>query len=238
MIIFFKADCKDYTNRKDLADGIIIIRHGQPRLGRLRLAIVQAGRYMQVMGTSCPSYLRLYEKSWSALQDEVPRMRDYRNGSVQTTWTISYDCIRQSDPAAAKLLQLWAYLDHQDLWYGLLARGSWGAGDPDWFGDIVGQELRFKRVMKKLLAYSLAESHRDRESYWVHPVVHDWCLESIRRGRLDLMMLALKIVGFATPTQSESAYGATQQRLLPHANRCVQQLHTVDHLDTTQDEDS
>lgn len=216
---------------------MIIIRHRQPRLGRLRLAIVQAGRYMQAMGTSCPSYLRLYEKSWSALQDEVPRMREYRNGSVQTTWTISYDCIRQSDPAAAKLLQLWAYLDHQDLWYGLLARGSWGAGDPDWFGDIVGQELRFKRVIK-LLAYSLAESHRDRESYWVHPVVHDWCLESIRRGRLDLMMLALKIVGFATPTQSGSAYGATQQRLLPHANRCVQQLHTVDHLATTQDEDS
>ncbi|KAL8845763.1 MAG: hypothetical protein Q9221_009097, partial [Calogaya cf. arnoldii] len=101
------------------------------------------------------------------------------------------------------------------LWYGLLARGSWGAGDPDWFGDIVGQDLRFKRVMKKLLAYSLAGSHRDRESYWVHPVVHDWCLESISRGRLDLIMLALKIVGFATPTQSESAYGATQQRFLP-----------------------
>ncbi|KAL9633793.1 MAG: hypothetical protein Q9164_004485 [Protoblastenia rupestris] len=208
------------------------------RLGGLPLAIVQADRYMQETGTSCPSYLRLYETSWSALQAEVPWMRDYPNGSVQTTWTISYDHIRHSDTVAPKLLQLWAYLDHEDLWFGLLTRGSRGTKDPAWLQDIVRQELRFKRVMKKLLAYSLIESYRDRESYSVHPVVHDWCIESISRGRLDLMTLALMIVGFATLTQSEPAYWATQQRLLPHADRCVQQLHTVGDMDMIQDEDS
>lgn len=148
-------------------------------------------------------------------------MREYRNSSVQTTWTILYDCIRQSDPAAAKLLQLQVYLDHQDLWYRLLARGSQGAGDPDWFEDIVGQELRFKKVIKKLLAYLLAESHRDRERYQVYPVIYNWCLKSIRRGRLNLIILVLKIVGFATPTQSELVYRATQQRLLPYTNRYI-----------------
>ena len=39
--------------------------------------------------------------------------------------------------------------------------------------------------MKKLLAYSLVESHQDTESYSMHPVVHDWCIESISRGKLE-----------------------------------------------------
>ena len=207
------------------------------RLGGLPLAIVQAGRYMQETGTSCPSYLGLYKTSWSALQAEVPRMRDYANGSVQTTWTISYDRIQQLDPAAAKLLQLWAYLDHQDLWFGLLARGSRGSKDPDWLQAIAGQELRFKGVMKRLLAYSLVESHHDTESYSMHPVVHDWCTESISCGKVDLRRLALTTVGQATPGQSEPMYWAIEQRLLPHASRCMQQLHTTEEFDRIEDID-
>lgn len=207
------------------------------RLGGLPLAIVQAGRYMQETGTSCQSYLRLYETSWSALQADVPRMRDYANGSVQTTWTISYDRIRQLDFAAAKLLQLWACLDHQDLWFGLLRRGSQGQTVPDWLQNIVRQELSFKRVMKTLLAYSLVESHQDIESYSMHPVVHDWCIVSIDRGKLDLMRLALTIVGHAAPERSESMFWVMQQRLIPHANRCVQQLHSIEDLDDSKEKD-
>ena len=101
------------------------------RLGGLPLVIVQAGRYMQETGTDCQDYLRLYDSSWSELQAEVPRMRDYANGSVQTIWMISYDHIKHLDLAAAKLLLLWAYLDHQDLWFELLTRGSRDSKDPD-----------------------------------------------------------------------------------------------------------
>ncbi len=52
------------------------------RLGGLPLAIVQAGQYMRETGTSCQLYLRLYNTSWSELQADVPRLRDYPNGSV------------------------------------------------------------------------------------------------------------------------------------------------------------
>ena len=96
------------------------------RLGGLPLAIVQAGRFMQEIGTNCQDYLGLYQTSWSELRVGVPRMRDYASGSVQTTWMISYDHIQRLDPAAAKLLQLWAYLDHQDLWFELLECSSRG----------------------------------------------------------------------------------------------------------------
>ena len=208
------------------------------RLGGLPLAIVQAGRYMRETGTSCQMYLHLYNTSWSELQANVSRLRDYSNESVQTTWNISYKHVEQSNPTAAKLLQLWAYLDHQDVWFELLKRGSRGSKDPVWFQDIVQSEISFKRVVKMLLAYSLVEPHLNTESYSIHPVVQDWCVESISRGKHDLMMLALTIVGHAVPKPSEPEYWVTQQRLLPHASRCVQQLSGVNVADVDKNQDS
>jgi len=57
-----------------------------------------------------------------------------------------------------------------------------------------------------LLGYSLVESHRDIESYSIHSVVQDWCVEFISRGKHDLMMLALTVVGYAVSTSSEPEY--------------------------------
>ncbi len=57
-----------------------------------------------------------------------------------------------------------------------------------------------------LLAYSLVELHRDTESYSIYPVVHDWCMESISRGKHNLIMLALIVVGFTVPEPSEPEY--------------------------------
>ncbi len=163
---------------------------------------------------------------------------DYQNGSVQTTWSISYEFVKQSNPTAAKLLQLCAYFDNQDIWFGLLKRGSRGLKDPVWFQDLVWSEIGFKNEIKKLLAYSLIESRQDIESYSIHPVVHDWCIESISKGKLNLLLLASTIVGLAAPEDSEPEYWVMQQRLLPHANRCVQQLSVNNFINTYDDHDS
>ncbi|ERF76362.1 hypothetical protein EPUS_07069 [Endocarpon pusillum Z07020] len=200
------------------------------RLGYLALAVVQAGTYMRETKTGCSKYLDLYETSWSQLAAETPRLRDYANKSIQTTWMISYDRVRQSDPTAANFLQLWAYLDHQDVWYELFFRGREGWPECGWFQEMASSEIIFKRVMKSLLALSLIESHQQTESYSIHPVVHDWCAETICYGRDDLMSAALTIVAYAVPSELEVKYWLLQQRLLPHADQCVRQLDNSDEL--------
>ena len=72
----------------------------------------------------------------------------------------------------------------------------------------------------------------------MHPVVHDWCTKSISRDKIDLMRLALTTVGYALPEQSEPAYSVLQQRLLPHANRYVQQYRTAEEYNEIEDENS
>ncbi len=86
--------------------------------------------------------------------------------------------------------------------------------------------------MRNLLAYSLVESRQNVESYSIHSVVHDWCTETISYGKVDLIMLATIIVGFAVPGYSEPEYWLSQQRLIPHADRCTQQLHNYNPSNT------
>ena len=194
------------------------------RLGYLPLALVQAGRYIRETKTSYSKYLELYESSWSRLVAETPRLRDYDNGSIQTTWTISYKRIQETNETAATFLQLWANLDRQDIWYELVSRGSDGCRESGWLQKIAESEIDFKRVMKALLGYSLVESHQYTDSYSVHPVVHDWCAETIGRGLDGLMMTAVKMVGAAVPDHSEAKYWVLQQRLVPHADRCARRI--------------
>ena len=44
------------------------------------------------------------------------------------------------------------------------------------------------------------------------------------------MVLALTIVSTAAPNQSEAEYWLLQQRLLPHADRCVRQIDDLERL--------
>ena len=194
------------------------------RLGSLPLALVQAGRYMRETKTNSSKYLALYESSWSRLVAETPRLQDYDYGSIQTTWTISYERVRHTNRTAATFLQLWANLDRQDIWYELISRGSDGCRDSAWLQDMAASEIDFKRVMKGLLGYSLVESHQYTDSYSVHPVVHDWCTETISRGLDGLMITAVKMVGAAVPGDSEAEYWVLQQRLVPHADRCARRI--------------
>ena len=71
----------------------------------------------------------------------------------------------------------------------------------------------------------------------MHPVVHGWCTESISRGSLDLKVLALTVIGFAAPERSEPEYWVLQRRILPHANRCLQQLSNTEIPKLMKDQD-
>ena len=199
------------------------------RLGFLPLALVQAGTYMRGTGTSCSEYLDFYETSWSQLVATSPPLQDYQNGSIQNTWMISYAHIQKVSTTAAEFLQLWAYLDHQDVWFELISRGSGRCRDYEWLQDLGQSEVHFKRTMKALVAYSMVES-RHTESYSMHPVVHDWCTKIIGKGRDDLVTAALIIVGTAVPYISEAEYWLSQRRLLPHADRCIRQIDDSNNL--------
>lgn len=111
------------------------------RLDGLPLALATAGAYLRQVTTSWARYLSLYHKSWLRLQETSPKIDAYEDRALYSTWDLSYEHICLRNPLAGKLLQLWAHLDNQDLWYELLAAEILR---PTWFSDLIGDELGFQ----------------------------------------------------------------------------------------------
>src|SRR6266498_1961926 len=144
----------------------------------LPLAITQSAAFMRETGLTAAKYLSLYRKEWKELTyDAHAPLRSYPNGSIQTTWMVSYEAIKKRDETAANLVRLWAYLDHKDLWFELFGgisehltslhqapartcpsvaalreeRYLLGEILPRWFQDIVSSELKFTKAIRELL---------------------------------------------------------------------------------------
>ncbi|KAF2631053.1 hypothetical protein BU25DRAFT_301776, partial [Macroventuria anomochaeta] len=199
-------------------------------LDGLPLALAQAAAYMSETGTSFSIYTRLYKKQWRQLMEphdgrHIP-LRSYANGSVATTWTISYTAVRARNVAASNLLLLWAHLDNKSLWHGLLtaaSRKSAVAAEQTaaWFGETARSEVKFIEAVRTLRSYSLVEEVGDQTGYSTHPVVHQWALHmQDSRQQTALSRLAVVLVGLAVPKSDEKNYWETQARLLQHAERC------------------
>ncbi len=211
--MFLPANIVDSPDAVDL----LVMLDGLP------LAIAQAGAFLRETKTSIAKYIGFYKKKWQNLQVDgpfSPPLIDYHS-SVQTTWNISYDIVRQEHEDAANLLQLWAYLDNKDLWYELLTGVADLPNLPSWIRDIARDELSFIRAIRTLLSYSLIESRHNSAAYFIHPVVHEWALQTLSGGPGDeLAWVAVAVVASGVADYTRTDYWMLQHRLLPHADRC------------------
>jgi hypothetical protein len=93
-------------------------------LDGLPLALAQAASYIRETGLDTASYVRLYKQQWDDLMrcdgESGSPLVDYEQGSVATTWTVSFKAVEAQNKNAANLLRLWAFVDSRDLWRGLL----------------------------------------------------------------------------------------------------------------------
>jgi tetratricopeptide (TPR) repeat protein len=219
-------------------------------LDGLPLAIAQAGAYLHESGVKLETYLRYYDQQWTDLMKsddlaDAPLL-DYPNRSVWTTWTISYQAIRDKHAPTANLLLLCSFLDNKDLWHGFFAAAHANSTVvarmlSKWIGDIAGSKLEFSRAMQLLRNYSLVEEVEQTTSYAMHPVIHQWAYHS--QGKhfvIELSRLAVVTVGCAVPDEFARDYYVLLRRLLPHVQACSRQIVNEEacwRFDTNKDED-
>ncbi|KAF1913173.1 hypothetical protein BDU57DRAFT_504079 [Ampelomyces quisqualis] len=196
-------------------------------LDGLPLAIAQAGAYLHETGAELTTYLSFYEQQWSALMQSD---KDYSDGSVWTTWSISYQAIRKKHKDTANLLLLWSFLDNKDLWYGLFATACresplTASMLSSWIGDIASSEFRFTEAMRLLRNYSLVEQVAETLSYATHPVVHQWAYHSQGQNfATELSRLAVVTIGSTVPEKNCREDIILQRRLLSHAQACSSRI--------------
>jgi len=191
------------------------------RLDGLPLALVFAGSYIR--STSVTKYLELYNTSWRSLHERIPGRPDY-TGTIRTTWSISYNAVTQRNEDAAKLLQLWGYLDSQDVWYELLNWKSCRNSAPEWLNRITVTESAFIETIQTLIEFSLIEEKESSNSYSMHSVVHDWIKWRVNQNKEDVMFrTSIICVGFAFLRTNSALIWTRMRRILPHlilTSRC------------------
>ncbi|KAL9099731.1 MAG: hypothetical protein Q9163_004809 [Psora crenata] len=201
---------------------LIVLLHGLP------LAINQAGSFMRTTGTSVSKYIALYNQAWGRLMEKQHHlMRHNAEGSVLTTWTLSFENLRAHSEDAANLLMLWAFLDNKDLWYELLAPAlehKTARGVPDWFARCASSELDFKECIGLLSGYSFIEAKMETDSFSMHPVLHHWCYHYMEENVASIGRLAVLVVASAAPCDDMAHYPVIQRRLLPHCDRVLSLL--------------
>jgi tetratricopeptide (TPR) repeat protein len=208
------------TALNHLVDAQVIL----DKLDRLPLALAQAGSFLRQTNMSVPSYIKHYDSTWKDLMQEQGRYlkREYGDrSSILTTWMISYKQVASESEEAAKLLKLWSFFNHKDLWHGLLASIYHTNDDvevPKWLAVLAESELEFHSVTGLLRRYSLIDAAcQQTESHTIHAVLHAWCYHiSTGDEQRSMLLLALEIVAQAMPRESDTAYWTLLRRLLPH----------------------
>ncbi|KAF1952737.1 TPR-like protein [Byssothecium circinans] len=195
-------------------------------LDGLPLALATAGAYLYQMSTSFAEYLRLYKESWLRLQQKTPQLLSYEDRALYSTWEISLDHVKRQSSLAARLLQLWAYFDNQDVWFELLQQ--YRRDGPEWFSELTQDQLSFDEAVRVLCDHALVEADSTFENnsvesrgYSMHSCVHSWTVHVVNDRWDDRMArLALRCVGLHVPARDWPQYWVIEQRLIRHANRC------------------
>jgi hypothetical protein len=171
-----------------------------------------------------PQYLDLYDTCWSELIKTMPELQEYQNGSIQRTWVVSYQEIKQKDPNATQLLQLFAYLDFHDIWLELIMNGNRGTNIPQWYQDVTKSKVELLRVISLFREYSMLQKNSDSNSYSVQPVLHHWLGVLSKDCRSELLRLSVLAVSFSAPVEEENKFWVLEFRLLPHATKVYDNL--------------
>lgn len=133
------------------------------------LALDQAGAYIEETGCSVRDYIDLYQQSRHALLARRGTQITGYPASVATTWSISFACIEQANPAAADLLRLCAFLAPDHIPEELLTEGS--AYWPPALQEAAANPLHFNRMVEDLLRFSLVKRQAENHMLSIHRLV-------------------------------------------------------------------
>ncbi|KAF2135210.1 uncharacterized protein K452DRAFT_46458, partial [Aplosporella prunicola CBS 121167] len=210
--------------KKSVEDAKLIVQ----RLDGLPLALAQAGSFLQQTNMAVRTYVEHYDITWKELSEQESQfpLQEYTDRNILTTWTLSYEQVKKQSEEAAGLLRLWGFLDHQDLWYELIAFEKNLVDDiivPEWLFKLSATALKFSGTVGLLSRYSLVDHGQQTSSHSMHAVLHEWCYHlSTESERSMLLCVTLSLIAKRVPLDKEAEYWKLQRRLLPHGIRACQ----------------
>ncbi len=146
------------------------------KLGDLPLALEQAATWQSATGMPVPEYLQLFDEHVRELLSEG-KPTSYPT-TVAALFTVAYERLRASAPAAAQLLELFAYLGAEPVTASLLRRGR-DAPISEPLSRALREPIYMSRTLRELRRYGLAKVDPNGQRIQVHRLVQRVLRESL-----------------------------------------------------------
>ncbi|RTE70507.1 hypothetical protein BHE90_015099 [Fusarium euwallaceae] len=163
--------------------------------------------------------VRQYVEKWRAhqLYHEYPT-----NMALLRSLELSFEELEKTNTAAAKLLMLFGYLDHRDLWADLCLNAT-DDDLPAWLREI-GSSKCFHGYYASMrnLSFVEAKSHgRNKDqAYEIHPAIHEFARWKAKENEEEYVRTAISLVAAKVPRSTDKDFLEIVQRLEPHADQC------------------
>lgn len=172
--------------------------------------------------SNCPLTVPDYIEEWEKRQLDDETVTADR--ALLHSFEVSFEELENASPLSAKLLMLFGFLDHRDMWYDL---GLNATDDdyPDWLRQLAARK-RFQEFYASLRNLSFVEGkpHGQRKGfvYEIHPAIHEFARwKAKERGiEQEYVRCAVSLVAAKVPRSNDQDFLAIAQRLEPHADQC------------------
>jgi tetratricopeptide (TPR) repeat protein len=192
-------------------------------LGRLPLALDQAGAYIEETKCDLAQYLQLYQAHRVALLQRRGGIAPDHPEPVATTWSLSFEQIEQRSPAAADLLRVCAFLHGDAIPEALILEmiGQYTLYACPNLLSVAENPLLLNDIISILLAYSLIRRRTSESMLSMHRLVQvvlkDAMDKETFRWWAKQMVCA---VGLVFPDANFDTW-PTCECFLPHALVCA-----------------
>lgn len=185
----------------------------------LPLALDQAGAYIEETGCGLPAYLELFRTHRCELLHHRGPVPTNHPESVATTLSLSFQKVEQTNPAAADLLWVCAFLHPDAIAEELLL------ADPSSLGPLLGLTVadpyQFDLALAILRNASLVTRHCASRTLSIHRLVQAVLQDQLKSAEADLWsarIVRLVNAGFPEPTFD---MWTQCEKLLAHVFACV-----------------
>jgi tetratricopeptide (TPR) repeat protein len=184
----------------------------------LPLALDQAGAYIEETGCSLSDYRHLYDTRQAYLLTRRGRLATDHKDAVSTTWSLSFENIQHSSPAAADLLRLLAFLDPDVIQEEIVTKGAASLGSL--LQAVAIDPIKLDEAIGALRTYSLVRRNPNR-TLTIHRLVQAVLKHSLNKStQRRWAERAVRAVNLAFPEVDYSTWVQCQQ-YLPHTQACA-----------------
>ncbi len=188
-------------------------------LDGLPLALDQAGAYIEETGTGLRDYLKLYRARRQRLLRTRGQDTTGHPEPVATTWSLSLEKIKQTNPAAAELLCLLALLHPDSIPESMIVEAAAELGPI--LEPALREEFDFNEAIGELHKYSLIKRDPEKKMLVIHrlvqAVIWDGMDSETQRQWAERTVRSINRVFPAV----EFVTWDICQHYLPHAQICV-----------------